>query len=216
MANAPIIQPSSGGGLTIGGTVTGGTAKYGLFVGADGTLADDIGFQYDKTVGDLTIGRDYIAGRDVRVTRYLGIHRGAESLANAIEIGDNSQAAPQIIAIHSATSQQQFVTFNSGGTEVWDIGKNVDDTYIWYAPNAIGHTMILDPVTGSLSMLKGAKAVASALLEMVSTSKGLLPPRMTATQRDAIGTPAEGLVIYNTSSHKLNLFTTGWEEVTSA
>lgn len=41
---------------------------------------------------------------------------------------------------------------------------------------------------------------ASALLEMVSISKGLLAPRMTKTQRDAIAAPATGLMIYQTNS----------------
>ncbi len=41
----------------------------------------------------------------------------------------------------------------------------------------------------------------SAMLEMESTTQGLLPPRMTTAQRDAIGNPAPGLVIYNTE-HK--------------
>ena len=34
----------------------------------------------------------------------------------------------------------------------------------------------------------------------------MLPPRMTTTQRDAIATPAEGLVIFNTSTDKINYF----------
>jgi hypothetical protein len=38
----------------------------------------------------------------------------------------------------------------------------------------------------------------SAVLEVESTSKGLLPPRMTQTQRDAITSPANGLIIYCT------------------
>jgi len=37
----------------------------------------------------------------------------------------------------------------------------------------------------------------SALLEVASTTQGLLPPRMTTAQRDLIGSPAEGLMIYN-------------------
>ena len=45
---------------------------------------------------------------------------------------------------------------------------------------------------------------ASATLEVQSTSKGLLPPRLTKTQRDAIAAPAAGLTIYNTSTNKLN------------
>jgi uncharacterized protein (TIGR02145 family) len=39
----------------------------------------------------------------------------------------------------------------------------------------------------------------SALLDIVSTSKGLLPPRLTTAQRNAIVNPAKGLIIYNTS-----------------
>jgi uncharacterized protein (TIGR02145 family) len=38
------------------------------------------------------------------------------------------------------------------------------------------------------------------MLEVESTSKGFLPPRMTKTQRDAITSPATGLVIYQTDN----------------
>jgi hypothetical protein len=41
---------------------------------------------------------------------------------------------------------------------------------------------------------------ASSLLEIKSTSKGLLIPRMTLTQRNAIASPATGLLIYQTNS----------------
>ncbi len=41
---------------------------------------------------------------------------------------------------------------------------------------------------------------ASSILDINSTTQGLLPPRMTELQRDAITTPAEGLFIYNTDS----------------
>jgi hypothetical protein len=37
----------------------------------------------------------------------------------------------------------------------------------------------------------------SAMLDVKSTSKGFLPPRMTTTQRDLISSPATGLTIYN-------------------
>jgi len=43
---------------------------------------------------------------------------------------------------------------------------------------------------------------ASAKLEVSSTTGGILFPRMTTTQRDAIATPADGLVIYNTTTSK--------------
>ena len=44
----------------------------------------------------------------------------------------------------------------------------------------------------------------SALLVLESITKGLLFPRMTTAQRDAIVNPIAGLVIYNTSTNVLN------------
>jgi hypothetical protein len=46
---------------------------------------------------------------------------------------------------------------------------------------------------------------ASAQLDVSSTSKGFLPPRMTQTQRDLI-TPVEGLIVYNNSTHQPNFY----------
>src|SRR6516225_1258107 len=41
---------------------------------------------------------------------------------------------------------------------------------------------------------------ASSLLEINSTTKGILIPRMTLTQRNAITSPAQGLLIYQTNN----------------
>jgi hypothetical protein len=38
----------------------------------------------------------------------------------------------------------------------------------------------------------------SARLQIDSTTQGFLPPRMTSTQRAAIATPAEGLIVFQT------------------
>jgi len=47
---------------------------------------------------------------------------------------------------------------------------------------------------------------ASAKLDVSSTEKGFLLPRMTTTQRDLISSPANGLLIYNTTSDELQIF----------
>lgn len=49
----------------------------------------------------------------------------------------------------------------------------------------------------------GAAPVASAMLDIASTSSGLLIPRMTTAQRTAIASPATGLLVYDTN---LNAF----------
>lgn len=46
----------------------------------------------------------------------------------------------------------------------------------------------------------------SGQLDLNSTTKGLLPPVMTAAQRDAINSPAKGLMVYNTTDKSLNVY----------
>jgi len=46
----------------------------------------------------------------------------------------------------------------------------------------------------------GAAPVASAMLDITSTTSGLLIPRMTAAQKTAIAAPATGLLIYQTDA----------------
>lgn len=56
----------------------------------------------------------------------------------------------------------------------------------------------------------------TSILDLTSTTKGFLPPRMSTTQRDAITSPTSGLVIYNTTTNLLNVFNgTIWEVVGS-
>ncbi len=47
---------------------------------------------------------------------------------------------------------------------------------------------------------------ASALLDVVSTEQGLLLPRLTTTQMDAISPPSAGLLIYNTTQKSLSFY----------
>lgn len=49
---------------------------------------------------------------------------------------------------------------------------------------------------------------SSAALEINSTTGGLLTPRLTVTERDAIGTPANGLLIFNTSNNTFEVYKT--------
>jgi hypothetical protein len=54
----------------------------------------------------------------------------------------------------------------------------------------------------------------SAGLDVDFTDRGMLPPRLTTTQRNGISNPAPGLVIYNTSSQCLEVYLpqSGWNQ----
>ena len=52
---------------------------------------------------------------------------------------------------------------------------------------------------GAVSMGTTSEPLASAQLDVNSTTRGFLPPRMTTTQRNAIASPAEGLQVWDTT-----------------
>ena len=61
----------------------------------------------------------------------------------------------------------------------------------------------------------GLNADASAMLDIASSSKGLLTPRMTTAQRTAISSPANGLLVFDTDTKTFWFFSTSWKELTT-
>jgi Chaperone of endosialidase len=60
----------------------------------------------------------------------------------------------------------------------------------------------------------GTTPNSSAMLDIKSTSKGLLTPRMTTAQRNAIASPATGLMVYDTDVNKFFFYAIGsWIEM---
>lgn len=69
---------------------------------------------------------------------------------------------------------------------------------------------------GSAVQVGTGSVDAAAAVQVDSTTKGLLPPRMTSTQRDAITSPPAGLVVFNSTTGKINVRgNAAWEAVTS-
>lgn len=69
-----------------------------------------------------------------------------------------------------------------------------------------------DVQVGSLAI--GSSADSVAALTVTSTSKGLLPPRMTPAQRDAISSPPAGLLLYDSTNNELNYYNgSAWKKM---
>ena len=107
----------------------------------------------------------------------------------------------------AATGSLLFQTAWSGRAEMGLAGS--DDFSIKVSADAAlwNTALVADGATGNISV-PGRLGVgiqaphASAYMEIASTSRGLLPPRMNTAQRDAIASPAEGLMIYNINTHR--------------
>ncbi len=62
----------------------------------------------------------------------------------------------------------------------------------------------------------GSAPHASAMLDVKSTEKGILVPRMSSTQRSAVVSPAQGLLVYDLNTESFWFYSgTAWEELIS-
>jgi len=77
--------------------------------------------------------------------------------------------------------------------------KNIQTLVVFIGLLAFVHAMRAQRVGLSNN---GSDPAASAMLDVNSTTKGLLPPRMTKAQRLAIAAPAEGLMVYQTDTNE--------------
>ena len=78
---------------------------------------------------------------------------------------------------------------------------------------AIRATSLLASTSATIGGTSAANA--AAVIDIISTTKGVLFPRMTTTQKNAIATPLAGLVVYDTTLNKLSVYTTAWQTITS-
>ena len=84
---------------------------------------------------------------------------------------------------------------------------------ILFALSNVSNAQNIFPSTGAVGIGTTTPS-ASSLLEVKSTTKGILIPRMTATQRNAIATPATGLLVYQTDGTTgFYYYSSGWKRL---
>ena len=91
-----------------------------------------------------------------------------------------------------------FGTINSGtGNALTLRSANAGQSVILQVGTTVG--LRVAPTTANI-LIGGSSDVSSAILNLESTTKGFLPPRMTGAQVLAIATPAQGLLVFATST----------------
>lgn len=107
------------------------------------------------------------------------------------------------------------------GAAFAQVGANrIDSSYGFVAPHSTTRNFLNGPTSmGGMDDASGSSGIfrpahASAQLDIVSTTKGVLIPRMTGAQMTAISSPATGLMIWNTDSTAVCEYTgSEWRKV---
>jgi hypothetical protein len=177
------------------------------------TSADGIGF------GSYFIHRSSAGGIRFSASnssRYLEFSSGS-TFSSITAAGATSQLTLNTKVSNSAvvsiggTNNSVFVGRNGAQSNTLMFIKNgslLSTGNILELQNYLGSVAVFD-INGSL-ILGGSNISNSAILQADSTTKGFLPPRMTTTQKNAIATPAAGLVVYDTTLNQLCTYDGTW------
>lgn len=146
-------------------------------------LASTVFMKFHNT-GNFSIGTTTDAGYKLDVngsTRLKGA--GATGSTNALLVQNSSGV--QLLKIRD----DGFTTIGQGN-------QGLD------SPNATFSGYLISTGTNGNVFGVYTSFAASAIVQCDSTTRGFLPPRMTTTQKNAIATPAAGLVVYDTTDNK--------------
>ncbi|MBN8879448.1 MAG: hypothetical protein J0I32_18005 [Sphingobacteriales bacterium] len=103
-----------------------------------------------------------------------------------------------------------YIRIRNSGTDYTDMGLEGSGLV---SLKSNGTAFLYGNSAGSVNV--GSSTIdASAKLSVTSTTQGFLPPRMTTTQKNAISSPAAGLMVYDNTLGKYNYYNgSGWQEL---
>jgi hypothetical protein len=142
------------------------------------------------TGGYVTIERGYQPTSGTGIFNILNLQNTINQTGGANGITRGLFVNPTLTA---AADWRSIEWSNNTGRGLWGAGT---------ANNALA---------GATHIGSATNANASAILELTSTTRGLLLPRMTSAQRDLIASPVAGLIVYNTTDNLVSFYNgTAW------
>lgn len=184
-----------------------------LQIKAPGALSTDIALRVRNSAdtGDLLT----VAGNGTSITKgnqtnfYVNSNAAGTATGRFIVIDAFASSSPIGLLLSTfATERARFVIDDTTGNLIL---QNSWNNYGMEFNTAGANTrMFISGILGNIG-IGTTTPVASAKLQVESTTQGFLPPRMTTTERDAIATPAIGLQVFNTTLGTQDIYNgTSW------
>ncbi len=178
----------------------------------DCTLAADFGYAVDTNNDVVAISTSQITGSVIaRVSSSISIGYSTWATSSvARPLGEATTPLASFI-------QVQYTSIVSGNTPVFDGAGDISIFEVQsYTPITFGSlTVDVQPLGGlqvtSNGVSIGGPKSTHAALDVQSTTQGFFPPRMTTGQKNTLGATLggadEGLVVYDLTLHKLQVWT---------
>ena len=158
-------------------------------------------------------GASGIALRASQSTQDIRMYTGGDTASNLrmaifstgnVGINTTTDAGFKLDVNGTARVDQTLRLNGTGNAELINFGGNIgrfmiDGSFIRFkASNGLD---LMNMNANFLGILQ-TSVIPSAVVAITSTDRGFLPPRMTTTQRNAIASPAAGLVVYDNTDNK--------------
>ena len=169
-----------GNALVYDSTATTGTTNLSVRAGAGQGSANVFSVLQDTGAAGVVVGP---SGRELAT---LG----------CLDVGNGNLGCGAQLSVENGTPARVAALIKGTGSQTADI---------FQVQSSAASTLFNVSATGNVG-IGTTTPNASALLDVYSTTKGFLPPRVTTTQRDAISSPATGLTVYNTTTNALNVY----------
>lgn len=171
------------------------TADHNVAVGLDALYYSN--GSYNTAIGDSTLWglyfiQEHVGSKNTAIGSRAGYHLG-DTYPNFASIYDTA-----VSFFGANTSRDSSVPYTTSLQNSTAIGYGAR----FYASNQV---VIGNPDVTSM-ILRGSVGLgtntpnSAAILDLTTTTKGLLLPRMTKAQRDAISSPVAGLMIFQTDN----------------
>lgn len=140
---------------------------------------------------------------------------GTTSPAYALDVqpaGTNS-----LFAFKRSSYSGGALTLTQSAANTWELLNNSSSNgSITIDNTSAGNLDIFLSPSGGTVGIGTSTPNANAILDVSTTTKAFMPPRMTTTQKNAIASPTSGMVVYDSTLNKLCVYgAASWETITS-
>jgi hypothetical protein len=195
------------------------STKTGQLIVEGGGISGIYGKAYNSLSDNIIRYKDWNANQCMMLTMTgsgtgsLTVNNGATSLGATVGIkGSGSTSATTSLLVQNSAGTELFrikddavITFSNQMSGPLLRASNNFACSKYYPQNYAGQYMTIDDTLVNVNF-GSVSAVASAQVQIDSTTRGFLPPRMTTTQKNAIASPAAGLVLYDSTTNKLQCY----------